>query len=406
VARRVVATFAVLAGCFVGAATPGLAATQVSVDCSAGANLQSAINAAPHGAILDISGTCRGTFSVGKTLVLKGVSSGVLDAQGAGTTLTITGGNVQAFDLTITGGRSSEAGGVLIVNPGTFRLRRRVTVTGNVGGVAGGIVNRGTLVMARSLVANNGGPGILTEGIASIDTSTVSSNSGTGVRIGSGQAYIRDSTVDDNTSTSGAGGIQIDAGATIPVLARSTVADNASTTNSAGGIENTGSLTIIASTVAANESQAGTGGIHSSGNTSMTATILATNTHDGTVRFDCAGSIVSQGYNLLGTNAHPAGSPACSFSAVSTDLVGTSTPIDPMLGHLGKHGGSTRTIVPRAGSPAVDAIPLGAHDSTGGGAELCPAAGHAPIPDQRRVFRPQGPACDIGSVERAVTSSA
>jgi hypothetical protein len=383
----------------------GMAAAETPVDCGAGASLQAAIDAAPHGAVLDISGTCRGTFTVGKTLVLKGVSSGVLDAQGVGTTLTITGGNVQAFDLTITGGSSSEAGGVLIVNPGTFRLRRRVTVTGNVGGLAGGIVNRGTLVMARSVVANNNGAGIVTENNASVDTSTVSSNSGTGVWIGSGQAYIRDSTVDNNTSTSGAGGIQIDAGATMPVLARSTVASNASTTNSAGGIENAGSLTIIASTVAANESQAGTGGIHSSGFTSMTATILATNTHDGTIRFDCAGSIVSRGYNLVGTTGHPAGSSVCSFSAVSTDLVGTSTPIDPVLGHLGKHGGGTRTIVPRAGSPAVDAIPLGAHDSTGGGAELCPAAGHVGIPDQRRVLRPQGSACDIGSVERVVTSS-
>jgi hypothetical protein len=375
-----------------GGGEPGLAATQVHVpvDCGTGANLQAAIDAAPKRAVLEISGTCRGTFSVGKTLALRGSPTAVLDGQQAGTTLTITGGQVHAFDLTITGGRSSDAGGVLIVTPGTFRPLRGVVVTGNVGGLAGGIVNRGTLVIARSRVANNAGPGILTEGIASVDTSTVRSNSGTGIRVESGEAFIRDSTIDDNTSTSGAGGIQIDAGATTPVLARSTIAQNASTSDSAGGIGNAGSLTIISSTVAANDSQAGVGGIESSGDISMRGTILATNTQGGTARSDCGGSLGSGGYNLVGTTAHPVGSLACSFSAVSTDLIGASTPIDPMLKVLGSYGGKTQTMVPRPASPAVNAIPIGAPGV------LC-ASGQT---DQRGIPRPQGGACDIGSVER------
>jgi hypothetical protein len=63
--RRLGVTLAVIVGCLVVSATPGVAATQVAVDCGAGASLQAAIDAAPHGAVLDISGTCRGTFSGG-----------------------------------------------------------------------------------------------------------------------------------------------------------------------------------------------------------------------------------------------------------------------------------------------------------------------------------------------------
>jgi hypothetical protein len=56
-----------------------------------------------------------------------------------------------------------------------------------------------------------------------------------------------------------------------------------------------------------------------------------------------------------------------------------------LLGPLSDNGGPTPTHVPLPGSPALDAA----------GAALCPAT------DQRRVARPQGPACDAGSVERA-----
>jgi predicted outer membrane repeat protein len=56
---------------------------------------------------------------------------------------------------------------------------------------------------------------------------------------------------------------------------------------------------------------------------------------------------------------------------------------DPLLGVLGDNGGATPTMLPAAGSAAIDA----------GGSGDCPAA------DQRGVARPQGPRCDIGAVE-------
>jgi hypothetical protein len=54
------------------------------------------------------------------------------------------------------------------------------------------------------------------------------------------------------------------------------------------------------------------------------------------------------------------------------------------VGPLGKNGGPTPTHALLIGSPAIDA----------GTAEGCPAT------DQRGVLRPQGKACDMGSLER------
>jgi len=56
---------------------------------------------------------------------------------------------------------------------------------------------------------------------------------------------------------------------------------------------------------------------------------------------------------------------------------------DPLLGSLADNGGSTRTMLPGAGSSVIDA-------GTCGG---------APATDQRGVARPQGAGCDIGAVE-------
>jgi hypothetical protein len=59
---------------------------------------------------------------------------------------------------------------------------------------------------------------------------------------------------------------------------------------------------------------------------------------------------------------------------------------DPKLGAFAGNGGSTKTLVPGPGSPALDTI------SSGGD---CPGA------DQRGASRPQGAGCDSGAVEAA-----
>lgn len=86
---------------------------------------------------------------------------------------------------------------------------------------------------------------------------------------------------------------------------------------------------------------------------------------------NCQGTITSLGYNIdSGTTL--------GFAATG-DLSNT----DPRLGPLQNNGGATLTMMPETGSVAVGRIP--------------PA--NCPPTDQRGVARPQGPRCDIGSVE-------
>lgn len=63
---------------------------------------------------------------------------------------------------------------------------------------------------------------------------------------------------------------------------------------------------------------------------------------------------------------------------------------DPKLSSLGDHGGPTPTMLPAAGSPAIDAAGTG---------PPCTAF------DQRGVSRPKGAACDLGAVERSVPAA-
>jgi hypothetical protein len=367
--RRLTAIIVVSVAAVTGASTPSFAAAQVAVDCGAGADLQAAIDAAPAGTILDISGTCVGHFKVRRHLVLRGVSAGVLDAQGkAFPTLTVVKGTVRVSKLTVTGGLSA------------------------------GIENSGTLVMQRSLVTRNGEAndyGILNMGTATLRQSTVSFNLGTGILNGTpyqqATLAVIDSTVNDNESESNGGGITNYGTAAV---VRSTIAHNESADAEGGGLQNWGPLTILQSTITGNVGDAGAGGLDNHASAELTATILAGNVGSGPS--DCGGdfgSIVSHGYNLIGTITED--DPCPTIQLASTDQAGTTPPIDPRLLPLANYGGPTQTMKPASNSPAVDAIPIGALATDG--TALCPASGTT---DQRGKPRPQGSACDIGSVER------
>lgn len=77
--------------------------------------------------------------------------------------------------------------------------------------------------------------------------------------------------------------------------------------------------------------------------------------------------------------------------------------VDPELGDLTGNGGAGRTMLPTAGSPAVDLIPAGAELDVPDGltpGSLC-AAGST---DQRGTARPQGDACEAGAAEVETTA--
>jgi hypothetical protein len=405
--------FGVCAVMLIAGAPPASAATETPVDCGAGADLQAAINAAPKGATLDISGTCVGTFEVDKRLVLKGVSNAVLDAQGQGTTLIVDRGRVRVKNMTITGGRDAvyPVGGIL--NVGNLTLNH-VTVTGNQAYYDGGIEsNYGRLILNHSLVALNQARGsavFAQESALTVEKSTVDANTGTGIVLQGPNTSLTlvASTVSNNTSD-GPGGIENQGSATI---IRSTIADNTSResppTNvqpSAGGIQNDGTISILESTIVQNIGDHDPGGLlDTTGRTTITATIIGINRAATGIQWDCAGTITSNGYNLVSTDRDPSTYPGhpCSLETASapTDILGplnSDFPVlNPVLLALGNYGGPTQTVKPAADSPAVDAIPVGALTADGT-TQLCPASGSV---DQRGTRRPKGSACDIGSVER------
>jgi hypothetical protein len=84
----------------------------------------------------------------------------------------------------------------------------------------------------------------------------------------------------------------------------------------------------------------------------------------------------------------------CAFSSVGDRIVAdTSSAIG--IKPLGNYGGKTQTIALVLGSPAIDAILVGAL-AVDGVTPLCPTSGTT---DQRGRTRPQGAGCDVGAYE-------
>lgn len=143
-----------------------------------------------------------------------------------------------------------------------------------------------------------------------------------------------------------------------------------------------GNLNVIASTIANN----GTGieGLAPSGAVGIVATIVSHNQGQ-----DCvfsSGLATDEGYNIDQDGT-------CGFGAAASSLSG----VDPRLGPLAWNGGPTFTMAPRSGSPAIDAIPVGAtalHANLS--AQLCPGPTWT---DKRGVTQSQSRPCDVGAVE-------
>src|SRR5207244_4021673 len=106
------------------------AASTITVNCGANPNaLASALAIANDGDTLAIQGTCTGTFEIAHNVTLAGSGGAVLNAQRAGTVLTIDAGKTVTVDsLTITGGSGLVAG---ISNSGAALAITNSSVTGN-----------------------------------------------------------------------------------------------------------------------------------------------------------------------------------------------------------------------------------------------------------------------------------
>ncbi|TAN35432.1 HYR domain-containing protein [Patescibacteria group bacterium] len=287
---------------------------------------------------------------------------------------------------TVHGGAISSIGSVTISNS---------VITGNraAGGSGGGVLNNlgGTLTVSNSTFSANtadGGGGAVFANPGSLPAPVT----------------ITNSTISENTSGGAGGGLFQNGGSSAFTVTNTTISGNRAAGHG-GGIISAGSGTTLASvTVTGNTADSDGNNDGDGGGLQGTATvknsIIAGNSDlsagaSAVVRPDCAGTISSQGYNLIGNGTGCSGA----VNGANGDQVGTDeAPIDPTLGPLQDNGGSTETHALLGGSPAIDAAnPAGCTDS----------AGALLTTDQRGMGYPRAidadsdgtVRCDIGAVE-------
>ena len=232
------------------------------------------------------------------------------------------------------------------------------------GGSGGGIDATGELTISDSRIrlndATGAGGGLRTSGHATVRRTTISTNDASGSVLangggvsGSGFTLLR-TTVSGNSSAAQGGGV-FGSGA----ILNSTISGNTTATRG-GGLSTSGTLSLLHVTVAGNTAADAGNGLHRFGSGSsltLQSTILANGPGA-----ECASLLPTSTGSNLSSDA------SCGLTAAG-DL--QSTPAQ--LGSLALNGGTTRTRLPAATSPALNASTLSLTS------------------DQRGVSRPAGP---------------
>jgi hypothetical protein len=351
----------------------------------------------------DVDPTVTGQIAFAKSLTIRGQGAAdtTIDAFSVARIFHITGGasvSVNIEDLALVRARSQNgglsqnghSGGAIAFEGGALRLDRIAAMSNRTGagglwldemdpaptgGAGGAVSSSGALVVVDSVFSNNGtgagggnfGPG---------------GNGGDGGAIqASGPVTISGSTFTQNV-TGGAGGtggspgsggsLWLNGNAPKKIM-NSTFTDSSGAYGGAIGSFN-GALSLTNVTVAGNTATIRGGGVlvDSPAPADVKGSIFSGNAGPD-AQCGAGGAAISDGGHNVAFPA-PTGCPA------------TFATVDPKLGPLQANGGPTATMLPAAGSPALDAIPAAACGVT---------------TDQRGLPRPSPPggSCDIGAVE-------
>jgi predicted outer membrane repeat protein len=287
-----------------------------------------------HGAVTDFAvdgDGGAGIFSEASEINLSGVrfTENRVESDRDGGAIGIEGAaHLTVWDSVFEGNFSERSGGAIFVETDGTAYVSGTTIEENEaeerdgGGVA---VKVGLLTLVESTVAGNtagdAGGGVATTGpvgFATVEKSTVAGNlaaRGAGIAQLEGELLLRDSTV---------------------------------TANQGGGVyDEEGVLTVRNSTIVANTSTAFSGAGIEGDEFVLQSTIVAGNERNSSPA-DCAGTVTSEGNNLVGTAF---GSLGCSWPPGLGDHFG----LDPELGPLGSYGGPTATMPPVSReSPAIN----------------------------------------------------
>jgi hypothetical protein len=214
----------------------------------------------------------------------------------------------------------------------------------------------------------------LNSATALIQSSTITQNTGGGINNACGNLTLLNSTVSYNTSGDayGGGGIFLwnfscAPGTPTANISFSTIFENQNTSGTNAQGESYGPGYAL------------TAAFGNPGAVIVKNSILASPSRAFYPAAACNGTLpISMGNNIVGDTS-------CGFTGPG-DLINTN----PLLGPAANNGGPTLTDLPAAGSPAIDAVPL---------SSCSDVSGNTVTTDQRGIARPQGSACDIGSVE-------
>ncbi len=285
--------------------------------------------------------------------------------------------------------------GYAVVNNAATTTLTEVSITGSQFG--GGVSNKGSLTVIRSLIANNSngsgttggntaqGAGIYSTVALTVIDSTISGNQlyhngsslkGAGIyQAGWGPLIIDGSTITGNGSgLVDSGGGVYSYGGSPTKISNSTITGNIA--QKGGGLflsSVEGDVVLNNITVTGNQSSQSSAGGIVIWSDSLPAQI-GNSIIWGNPTNDISGRITSMGYNLIGT---------LTGATVTGDTTSNLIGVNPLLSGLQDNGGATLTQLPLAGSPAIN---------TGNNATC-------QLLDQRGVLRPQQTTCDIGAVE-------
>ena len=366
-------------------------------------SLREAIAAAASGDSVQFASTVKGTITlkgsellIGKSLTINGPGSTQLAISGNNLRriFEITSGSVTINGLSLTGGNAGSGdygvgGGGAIINRATLALNSD-SIRGSKAFQGGGIYNRGTLVANSINVSGNfathEGGGIYNCARATLNNSTLNANT-TGDGAGGGVFNIPNVnssgpatltlfnvTVSSNVAATGGGGVLNWSGSSTVSATDTTFSANKSSAGGGGAVSTAGTASFLNCTLAKNSISAGStgGAIYARGTLTLsnstvtantaptsgvgagldvsTATAVASNTivsgnTAGGAASDIAGALgPSSSYNLIGVGGGLT-------NGVSGNKVGIT---NPKLGSLQNNSGPTFTMLPQAGSPAID----------------------------------------------------
>ncbi|HET7377497.1 MAG TPA: choice-of-anchor Q domain-containing protein, partial [Anaerolineae bacterium] len=339
---------------------------------------------------------------------------GIYQSSGNTTIISSTLGNNTA--CCVLSGGSAGMGGGIYNSGGTVTLRNALVDSNSAYARGGGILNFDTLMVDRSTISRNvsdgadqvtqtyGGGGIYNFGNADIVSSTIRDNrtyklDGGGFYNGwYANATLSNVTLRGNRADEDGGGLKNNLG--IATLTNVTFSGNMANADGGGVYSDHGQTNLRHVTFSGNSAANGGGiynlTVYTTRTVTLQNTILANSpaSAKNCSTFPGSQDVVSQGYNLSDDDSLGI---FCPMVIQSSDQNNTN----PRLGVLANNGGPTTgpnlelmlTHLPikSLGSPAIDQILPGFNG--------CNTTFQI---DQRGVRRPQGIACDIGSVEYRV----